>query len=92
MSRVYYIRDARGERELTEADLPLAVGGEGRGDGGARCSLDPGNAGGGEPLPAVALQAQAHTAHRQAGPRLRGRGRMRGGAGSEDPQTTTARR
>jgi formylglycine-generating enzyme required for sulfatase activity len=32
MSRVYYIRDARGERELTEADLPLAVGGEGRGD------------------------------------------------------------
>lgn len=32
MSRVYYVRDARGERELTEADMPLAVGGEGRGD------------------------------------------------------------
>jgi formylglycine-generating enzyme required for sulfatase activity len=29
---VYYIRDARGERLLTGADMPLAVGGEGRGD------------------------------------------------------------
>jgi formylglycine-generating enzyme required for sulfatase activity len=29
---VYYIRDVRGERVLTGADMPLAVGGEGRGD------------------------------------------------------------
>ena len=28
MSRVYFIRDARGERELGEIDLPLRVGGE----------------------------------------------------------------
>ncbi|MEN8109084.1 MAG: hypothetical protein ABFS22_13910, partial [Pseudomonadota bacterium] len=27
MSRVYYIRDARGERQLTGAELPLALGG-----------------------------------------------------------------
>ena len=32
MSRVYYIHDARGERELSEADLPLAVGGSNGGD------------------------------------------------------------
>ena len=32
MSRVYFIRDARGDRELAETDLPLAVGGETRGD------------------------------------------------------------
>jgi formylglycine-generating enzyme required for sulfatase activity len=32
VSRVYYIHDARGERELAEADLPLAVGGRNGGD------------------------------------------------------------
>jgi hypothetical protein len=32
VSRVYYIHDARGERELGEADLPLTIGGEGRAD------------------------------------------------------------
>jgi formylglycine-generating enzyme required for sulfatase activity len=32
VNRVYYIRDARGDRELGEADLPLAIGGEGLAD------------------------------------------------------------
>ena len=32
MSRVYFIRDGRGERKLAEADLPISVGGEDRGD------------------------------------------------------------
>ena len=32
MSRVYYIHDARGDRELSEADLPLTVGGRNGGD------------------------------------------------------------
>lgn len=32
MSRVYFIYDARGERELAEADLPLCVGGLEHGD------------------------------------------------------------
>lgn len=32
MSRLYYVRDARGERKLAESDLPLSVGGEDRAD------------------------------------------------------------
>jgi len=32
MSRVYFIRDARGERHVSEADLPLSVGGEPQAD------------------------------------------------------------